>query len=439
MKKLLIISPHFPPINAPDFQRVRMSLSYYRQNGWEPIVLTVDAKLQTAAREEALLKTVPPDVKVISTGALQWTRPFGLRNIALRSFRHLHDAGARLIRDEAIDLVFLSHTQFAAFPLGRIWRKKFGTPYAVDLQDPWRTDYYERPGVSKPPGGWKYQFARLQAFALEEWSLRKMSGLMSVSEVYLQDLQARYPWFRKVPQKVIRFGASEEDLRVARTIPLDPELEQLISRGPEGTLRFVYTGAAGPIMPHALTVLFTGLRRYRETHLAGARKFRFLFIGTSYTAPSHGIPSVMPVAAANGVEDMVTEVPHRVGHLECLRLQAEADVLLMLGSSDLAYSPSKLYPYFLANKPMLSVVFEDSALIKLLRELSCSRIASFPNVQTTDRAQEVLKAFFDNALAGFPPGSLPERNEALFFERYLARSLTQQQCELFEEALAFDP
>ncbi len=34
MKRVLIISPHFPPINAPDCQRVRMSLPYYRRYGW---------------------------------------------------------------------------------------------------------------------------------------------------------------------------------------------------------------------------------------------------------------------------------------------------------------------------------------------------------------------------------------------------------------------
>lgn len=417
---------------------MRMSLPYYRKNGWEPIVLTVDPAQQEAAREEPLLKTIPSDIRVVSTGAwpLRRTAHFGLRNIALRAFPHLYEAGARLIREESIDLVFISHTQFAAFPLGRLWRAKSGVPYVVDLQDPWRTDYYERPGVAKPPGGWKYQFARLQAFLLEEWSLRRMGGLMSVSEVYLQDLDARYPWFKTVPRKVIRFGASEEDLRIARSSPSDPGLERLLAEGP-AILRFIYTGAAGPIMPHALTVLFAGLRRYRELNPAGAAKMRFLFIGTSYTAPGHGVPSVMPVAEANGMADLVTEIPHRVGHLDCLRLQAEADALLMLGSSDLAYSPSKLYPYFLADKPMLSVVFDDSALIKLLRELSCSRIASFSDVQTSDSAQEAVQKFFDDALAGFPPGTLPARNEQLFSERYLASSLTAQQCELFEQALVY--
>ena len=33
MKRLLIISPNFPPLNAADMQRVRMSLPYFKDFG----------------------------------------------------------------------------------------------------------------------------------------------------------------------------------------------------------------------------------------------------------------------------------------------------------------------------------------------------------------------------------------------------------------------
>ena len=37
MRRVLIVSPSFPPISAADLHRVRMSLPYYREFGWEPI------------------------------------------------------------------------------------------------------------------------------------------------------------------------------------------------------------------------------------------------------------------------------------------------------------------------------------------------------------------------------------------------------------------
>ena len=36
MRRVLLVSPHFPPTNAPDHQRVRMSLPFYREHGWAP-------------------------------------------------------------------------------------------------------------------------------------------------------------------------------------------------------------------------------------------------------------------------------------------------------------------------------------------------------------------------------------------------------------------
>ena len=58
-KSVLIISPHFPPINAPDHQRVRMALPYFRELGWEPVVLAVQPEFSENSRDDSLMVTVP--------------------------------------------------------------------------------------------------------------------------------------------------------------------------------------------------------------------------------------------------------------------------------------------------------------------------------------------------------------------------------------------
>ncbi|MGB7546540.1 MAG: hypothetical protein WBM14_02215, partial [Terracidiphilus sp.] len=145
--------------------------------------------------------------------------------------------------------------------------------------------------------------------------------------------------------------------------------------------------------------------------------------------------SVLPVARTCGVDDLVVELPHRLGYLESLGAMLDADALLLLGSSDRAYSPSKLYPYYLSNKPMLSVVFRDSYLASLVTELNCSTIVALDPDGPNDSAHAEIHRFFDLALAGFPPASLPQRNDALFQRSYLSETLTQRQCELFNEAV----
>ena len=434
LRKVLIVSPHWPPVNAPDLQRARMSLPYYRQSGWEPVVLAVHPDYVAGILEPELESTYPADVRIVRCRALplRWTRRLGLRNLGLRAWWSLWRAGSRLLRSERFDLVFFSTTQFITFTLGPLWRRRSGVPYVIDIQDLWRTDYYERPGAPPPPGGRKYLLARLLAFLFEARTYRGAAGFISVSERYLSNLAKRYPWFHSKPQETIRFGASAMDFEFIRH---HPPASVRLPRQP-GEIHLLYTGAAGPIMPHALNMLFSGFQYYRVIRPAGAARFRFHFIGTSYVPPGQGKPSVLPAAEQYGLASWVEETPHRIGHLESLALLQQADALILLGSSDLAYSPSKLYPYYLSGKPILSVVFENSYLEGLLRELACSWLVPFSPAGTKDAVYTRLTAFFDHAVNGFPVDGQPVRNDEFFKRAYLAETLTRQQSRLFEQALA---
>jgi hypothetical protein len=411
-----------------------MSLSYYRQCGWEPVVLCVEARDVAGTREPELELTYPSDIRIVRVRAfsLRWTRWFGLGNLGWRAWWSLQQAGSRLLRREPFDLVFFSTTQFLTFALGPVWRRRFGVPYVIDVQDPWRTDYYERPGAPRPPGGLKYVVARAVARFLEGPVYRRAAGFISVSEPYLVDLGTRYPWFGAKPQAKIRFGASAADFARIRE---HPEAGMVLDREP-GKLHFLYTGASGPIMPHALNQLFSAFKQYEAQHPERATRFHFHFYGTSYVPLGQGVPSVLPVAEQHGLAARVTEIPHRLGHLESLSLLLQADALLLLGSSDRAYSPSKLYPYYLSGKPILSVVFHDSYLETILAELNCSIVAAFDSGLPADSAQGPIHRFFDLALAGFPPQAMPARRDALFNRSFLADTLTRRQCELFDQALA---
>ena len=144
MRQLLIVSPNFPPVSAPDMQRVRMSLPHFEKFGWTPHVLAVGGTEERLV-EPDLLRSVPANVSVGYTSALplRLTRPIGIGNPALRAFLHLYRAGARLIRERGVEMVYFSTTMFPAMALGRIWKATTGVPYVVDMQDPWVNEYVE--------------------------------------------------------------------------------------------------------------------------------------------------------------------------------------------------------------------------------------------------------------------------------------------------------
>lgn len=433
MRRVLLVSPHFPPTNAPDHQRVRMSLPFYREHGWDPVVLAVDSASVENTCEPLLAETLPADITVHRVAALpaRWTRRIGLGNIAYRAWFQLRAAGDRLLRETPFDLVYFSTTQFVATTLGARWLKRFGVPFVVDLQDPWRTDYYERPGAPRPPGGWKYRFAHWQAARLEERAWRDAAGFTSVNDTYLAQLGQRYPWFVTKPSAVIPFGAAASDFTVART---HADIASAFAPTP-GLTHLVSVGAAGPIMRAALVCLFAGLRDFRAQSPALAARLRLHFVGTSYAPRGLARPTVTPIAAEFGVADLVAEQPERVGYFSALKTMLAGDALIIPGSDDPSYSPSKIAACYLADRPTLALAPVGSAFARQMAELSFATLVTPPSLSSARIIAEFL-----HVVLSAPAGTVLSRpRSALFESTHSARARTGQECALFDRALAARP
>ncbi|MBP7141505.1 MAG: hypothetical protein KBA71_06325 [Opitutaceae bacterium] len=430
MKRVLIVSPRWVPFGSPDLQRVRMSLTFYRANGWEPVILCVDPRRVPGIAEPELAETIPGDVRTYHCAAIPsgLSRLAGIGSLGIRSLRHLWRSGAAILQREQIDLVFVSTTEFLACLAARLWNRGSGVPYIIDLQDPWRNTHYEDTGAA-PPGGWKYPFARLVARLFEERAFSGAGGFISVSPRYLEDLHRRYPWMRSRLAETIEFGGSAMDLAVADR--LAAASAPPFTRAP-GEVHLVCTGAAGPIGEAALDSLFRTVRALARTQPEQARRLQLHFVGTSYDGGT-ATPSILPVAARWEVESQVHEVPARIGYLQSLRWQSEADALLLPASADSSYSPSKLYPYFLSGKPILAIVRKDSRLRSLLEPLGGSVTAITGGSPDAASPDPVILSFLHAALNAFPPGSIPARQTAYFHDHYSAQTLTRRQCAMFDQ------
>lgn len=435
MRRVLIVSPHWLPTNAPDLHRARLSLPYYERNGWKPSVLGVHADDVPLAREPALLETVPGDIAVRRCRAwpLRWTRRLGLGSLGWRALGPLWQTGRRWLLHEPFDLVFVTTAQFPCIAAARLWREQLGVPYVVDVQDPWVTDAYERPGAPPPPGGWKYQAARLSAAALEGACYGGAAGLIAVSPQYLDDLRQRHPDLRPVPSNVIPFGASPRD--DSRAESQGPAPDPLVTD--DDSVRLLYTGTAGPILNFRLDALFGGLRRLGEHAPEPLPPLCLHFVGTGVSPQGAGI---LERARRQGVEARVRERADRLGLLDSLRWQRHADALLLIGSDDPAYVPSKLFNYALSGRPIFAVVSPQSRLAELLRALPQAQVVPVePRERLAAASARIAPALADlvQKLAGqgrralqphTPPGGLPSA--------WHAEILTRQQCALFDQALA---
>jgi hypothetical protein len=430
MPRVLIVSPHFPPVNTPDMQRVRMSLPHFVDAGWEIVILTVDDRQPLAPLEPDLLATVPVPVRVLRVPIFSrnWSRYFGINNLGWRSLPSLYQYGRQLLTDETFDLVYFSTTQFIVCTLGRLWHMEFATPYVIDLQDPWLSDYYQQPGAPRPPGGWKYHIAHGFAKVLEGWTLRRAAHVLSVSAHYLEMLARRYPWFDPAAGSVLTFGAPDADFAVARhKVATAP---RVLPGSP--TLKLAYAGRLGADMLPALDTLFAAIARFKDA----PRPFELFFFGTSYAPAGQGAATTQALAATHGISHLVHEQTARMGYIDSLRVMLETDVALLLGSADRAYSPSKIYPTLLARKPTVAVAPANSVLEEHIAKLGGAAVISFPLTGDKTAAVQHLTDLLAS-LVHEPGRALGAPADFPLLEReYTAAAIARRQLEVFNLLIA---
>ena len=431
MKKLLIVSPHFPPINAPDMQRVRLALPYLREHGWDPTVLAIAPdSIEGGVRDPLLEKTYPADIRVVRVSGLspRLTRWARVGNLWWRCGRALTRAGEALLAAEHFDLVFLSTTQFSAFQLGPRWLRRFGVPYVLDYQDPWINDYYRRTHTRPPGGRLKFALSQWVARQIEPDALRLASGIIAVSDSYGKTLADNYPWFDAGKVQLLPFGASVTDFEaLADYRPAQP----LIDFG-DGLFHHVYAGRCGPDMRFAMSALFRAFKSYLNTHPEIAAKTRFHFIGTDYAPPPLGRLWAMPVAQAEGIEAYVQEHCYRVPYFDALYYLRNADALTAIGSNDPTYAASKIFPYILARRPMLLIFHRNSLVLDFAQQASVGLRFSFSGPEDiVPLAEEVHRRWF---VEGGRQVYTPFDETA--FAPFTATMLTATLAAVFDRAVA---
>ena len=402
-------------------QRIRISLPYYALYGWDVEIVTVDENYTDFKKEKLLLEGLPAKLPVHKVKAWNksWTSKFGLGSIALRSLWFYRKKVNELLKKKRFDLIFFSTTQFPVCILGPYWKKKFGIPYVIDMQDPWHSTYYQdKPKKERPP---KHQFAyRLNKY-LESMALKSVDGLMSVSASYISDLKHRFPAIGRVPAATIPFGIYRQDLQIAN------ESNAGVAILTPDKINLVYIGRGGKDMKPSIETLFKVFKAGLTDQHKYFERIQLYFIGTSYAAAGQGKKTILPLAEKYGIADYVVEVTDRVGYFESLKLLQQADALYIPGSDDPRYTASKIYPYLLVNKPIIAIFNKESSAIKILQEFGVKNVFNYQDSRDID-IHEFLSALALQKL-------LPDKLNQAAVIKYSAKQLTSAQCCLFDQVL----
>lgn len=427
MRRVLMISPHFPPDTTAATHRVRLLAPHLEACGWRPTVLTIDPRDDEGGSDPELAALVPDGLDVVRCRA--WpaaiTRRFGIGDLGLRSLPALRRRAHALLTARRYDAVFI--TIFPAYPalLGPSLKQRFGAAFVLDYQDPWVGSWGREVGAG--PNGTpdvKSRVSRWLAERLEPVALAAADGVTAVSaETYEAALQRVNP--RSTPAcATLPIGWDAADMAAAGTRPngfFDPC---------DGKVHFCYVGTFLPHGGRVVEPFFAALRQQADADPSLVDRLRLWFIGTSNQTAGSPSARVLPLARRFGLDRIVHEHPLRIGYLDALRVLRDASIILLAGSTEPHYTASKIFPALLAQRPLLALYHDRSSVVSILGAVGRS-----PSIQVVpfgdggpdaDRIGRAVATLIRRPV--FEPGSL----DMAAAEPYSARAVASTLAALLD-------
>ncbi len=424
MKKILIITPHYPPSNLAAVHRSRLFAQHLPTYGWEPVILTVHEDFYEEEPDWNLHKLLPAGQRIEKVRAFRVTRPRLIGDIGLRAFLQLFRKAKELIRSEAIDFLYIPIPSFYGALLGRWLHHSTRVPYGIDYIDPW---VHKFPGSDKVFS--RHWLSTKIAGFLEPIAIKKARLITGVAEGYYKGVQERNPHLlQQAVFGAMPYGGEARDHEMVKQLALTPYLFQRN----ETKIQLVYAGAMLPKAYKPLEAIFNAIRQHSEIFA----QVEFHFIGTG-KAPNdpHG-HNIKPLAEQYGLwQTVVFEYPRRIPYLDVLVHLDQADGVFILGSTEPHYTPSKTYQGVLSQKPILAVLHRESTAVDILRASNAGTVLDFDGEK---EVPEIAHRFPEAWLQydSFRRSFRAEQVQMDEFEPFSAKNVTGKLAVLLKEALS---
>jgi hypothetical protein len=423
LKKILIISPHFPPSNLAAVHRSRLFAQHLPEFGWEPVILTVHERYYEEAPDRDLEKLLPQDLRIEKVSAFNLTSPRIIGDIGLRAFIQLYRMARTMIQNEEYDFLLIPIPSFYPALLGRMLHRSTGIRYGIDYIDPW---VHRFPGSEKifSRHWWSTRLARI----LEPLAVKKASLITGVAEGYYKPVLERNPDLKKYAvYGAMPYGGEESDHKKINESSLSPYLFQK----QEGVIDLVYAGA---LLPKAYAPMESIFRVISEK-INDFKGTRFHFIGTGKTPNDDEGFNVKPLALKYGLWDkFIFEYPKRIPYLDVLIHLKAADGIFILGSTEPHYTPSKVYQSVISGKPILAVLNRQASAVDVLRSSGAGRVICIESEDVQAIEKEFLTQFREYK-KDIKTWDAAKVNPAAL-EKYSARSVTKQLAALLDKAVS---
>ncbi len=420
MKKILLVSPHYPPSNLAAVHRTRLFAQHLPSMGWEPVVLMVDEHYYEEALDWNLYKLLPEGQRMEKAKAFAVTKPRLIGDIGLRSFFQLRKRALEIVQREKIDFVFILIPSFYVSLIGPYLHRKTGVKYGIDYIDPWVHIF---PGSDKlfSRHWWSTRLARL----LEPKAVRSASLITGVAEGYYKGVIDRNPALEEsCIFGAMPYGGEKLDHEKVKQLNAQPYLFKKNDK-----FQLVYAGAMLPKAYHPLEALFQSI----SSNGLLFKNVEFHFIGTGRSANDPEGHNIKPLAEKYGLwNSVVFEYPKRIPYLDVLIHLEIADAVFILGSTEPHYTPSKTYQAVLSGKPIMAVLHSKSTAVEILRTAKAGLVLDFNGEEGVPALSTSFDSFY-NQFKLFCKDYRPEDVDMKKFEEYSAFSVTKKLVYLLNQ------
>lgn len=422
MKKILIISPHFPPSNLAAVHRSRLFAQHLPAYGWEPVILTVHEDYYEEELDMNLVKLLPPNLRIEKVKAFNISKPRLVGDIGMRGFFQLYRRAKQLINTEPFDFVYIPIPSFYAALLGRWLHVTTKIKYGIDYIDPW---VHAFPGREKLIS--RHRISEYIARFLEPIAVRNASVITGVAEGYYSGVEERNEYLKEhCLFGAMPYGGEKNDHEQVRLMHIKP---YLFSKNKK--LQLVYAGAMLPKAYEPLEAIFRAIAKNEMLF----SDVEIHFIGTGKAPNDPNGYNIKPLAEQYGLwQSVVFEYPKRIPYLDVLVHLEAVDGIFILGSTEPHYTPSKVYQGVLSGKPILAVLHKESSALQVIRDANAG--IGYPmqpaNMEQLTGDFSALMNTYKAMARRFNPEQVRQEG----FTNYTAYAIAGQLADLLNKATA---
>jgi hypothetical protein len=148
-------------------------------------------------------------------------------------------------------------------------------------------------------------------------------------------------------------------------------------------------------------------------------------VGTSYSSDERQLADLADKYKLDGV---LFEHPRRVAYFESIKCLLDASGIIVLGSTESGYSPSKLRSCLRAGKPVIAIMHEDSPDAAVLTQNGVRDFIAYSPDEPVAAVADRIRSLY---LSGGQPVIVPQLEPG----DYDARMMTKMVCQYWDELI----